>query len=59
MKPVDLIVIAILLVIVGAACFYIRKQKKKGNKCIGCPYGAECAARAAGKSCSSSEKPQQ
>ena len=33
----DLIVIAIVAVIVGAAACYIYKAKKRGVKCIGCP----------------------
>ena len=39
----DLIVGGILLVIVGAAIFYIVKAKKKGIKCIGCPAAGQCA----------------
>lgn len=41
----DFIVIAVVLVIIGAAIVYIRKEKKKGVKCIGCPAAAECAKR--------------
>ena len=37
------IVGAIVLLIVGAAVFYIVKAKKKGVKCIGCPQGSACA----------------
>lgn len=37
------IVGTIVLVIVGAAVFYIMKEKKKGVKCIGCPDGARCS----------------
>ena len=35
----DIIVIAILAVILGAAVGYIYKVKKNGAKCIGCPAG--------------------
>lgn len=38
----DVILILVLAVIVGAAILYIRKEKKKGVKCIGCPYAATC-----------------
>ena len=38
----DLIVIAIVLLIVGAAMAYIIKEKKKGTKCIGCPSAGTC-----------------
>lgn len=42
MRPVDYIVIAIILVIVGAASYYIYRTKKSGRKCIGCPGGVSC-----------------
>jgi len=35
----DLIVIAVLAVIIGAAARYVYKAKKSGVKCIGCPAG--------------------
>lgn len=33
----NLIIIGIILIIVGIAVYYIRKEKKKGTRCIGCP----------------------
>lgn len=39
---VDVILIIVLLVIVGASAFYIVREKKKGVKCIGCPMSGEC-----------------
>ena len=36
-----LIVLAVLGMI-GFSVFYIIKEKKKGNPCIGCPYGKTC-----------------
>lgn len=38
----DIILILVLAAIVGAAILYIRKEKKKGVTCIGCPYAATC-----------------
>lgn len=38
----DVILLLVLAVIVGAAILYIRKEKKKGVTCIGCPYAATC-----------------
>ena len=38
----DLIVLAIVAALIGAAVGYIVKSKKKGVKCIGCPHGATC-----------------
>lgn len=39
----DFIIIAVLVIIIGAAVVYIRKAKKSGVKCIGCPAGANCS----------------
>lgn len=40
----DLIVIAILVVMIGAALAYIIREKKRG-RCIGCPDADRCHAR--------------
>ena len=37
-----LIIIGIILIIVGIAVYYIRKEKKKGTRCIGCPSSGCC-----------------
>ncbi len=42
----NIILILILAIIIGLAVLYIYKEKKKGAKCIGCPYAKEC-----GKNC--------
>ena len=41
----NLIVIAILVLILGGALTYIYKSKKRGHKCIGCPYSKECGSK--------------
>ena len=41
----NLIIIAIVLIIVGLAAWYIIKEKKKGNKCIGCPHSKQCGGK--------------
>ncbi|MBQ8894817.1 MAG: FeoB-associated Cys-rich membrane protein [Clostridia bacterium] len=33
----NVIIIAILVLIVGAAIWYVIRAKKSGKKCIGCP----------------------
>ena len=48
MNPIDYLIIGIVVVILGLAVLYIRKARKKGIKCIGCPDGAKCAGRCAG-----------
>ncbi len=45
----DFIVIGILALIVGAIIFYLVREKKKGVKCIGCPYAKGCASKSCGK----------
>ena len=54
----DFIVVVVILLIVGTAVLYIRKEKKRGVNCVGCPSGIECArkhseAGCGGCSCSS------
>ena len=39
----DFIITVIIVVILGAAIIYIRKMKKSGKKCIGCPGGCSCS----------------
>ncbi len=38
----DLIVLFVIAVILGLAAGYIFKAKRKGQKCVGCPYGGKC-----------------
>lgn len=38
----NFIVIAIVVVIIGLAAFYVYKAKKSGKKCIGCPDSGSC-----------------
>ena len=42
MGATDIIVIAIIALIIGAATFYIIRAKRRGQKCIGCPYAKSC-----------------
>ena len=42
MKLIDIVILAIIVLILGAVIFYICKTKKKGVKCIGCPSGTKC-----------------
>lgn len=52
MGPIDFIVIAVIVLIVGGASAYIIKAKKSGKKCIGCPDGASCASKSGTSGCS-------
>ncbi len=44
----DLVVVGILVVLVGAAVRCIWKEKKKGNRCIGCPSAGCCSVKKSG-----------
>ena len=41
----NVIIIAILIAIIGAAAFYVYKAKKNGRKCIGCPNSCGCSSQ--------------
>lgn len=47
----NIALILILIVILGVGIGYIYKAKKRGDKCIGCPYAKECKK----KSCNENE----
>ncbi|MBR2376559.1 MAG: FeoB-associated Cys-rich membrane protein [Clostridia bacterium] len=38
----EYIAIALIVLIIGGAVFYIIKAKKSGKKCIGCPDACNC-----------------
>lgn len=42
---IDFIISVALIIIVGAAVYYIYKSKKSGKKCIGCPYADSCSTK--------------
>ncbi len=44
----SLIVTGILMVIVGTAVLCLRKKKKSGAGCIGCPLCGHCSGRGCG-----------
>jgi hypothetical protein len=44
MGLVDFIAIAAVALIIGGAVFYIIRAKKRGQKCIGCPYAKKCGS---------------
>lgn len=44
----DVLIIAIILLLLGVAIWYLYRAKKKGNKCIGCPYGSTCCQKHCG-----------
>ncbi len=48
MNAIDYLILVIVAVILGAALLYLRKARKKGIKCIGCPDGAKCSGSCSG-----------
>ena len=52
----DFIIIAILLVIIGLASWYVIRAKKKGKKCIGCPDGCSCSSKKEGSCCNGGQE---
>lgn len=49
---IDLILILVLAAIAGAVIFYLRRAKKKGVTCVGCPHAGKC-----GSNCSCGSRP--
>ena len=45
----EILVILAVVLIVGGAVFYIVKEKKKGKRCIGCPYAHSCSKCSCGE----------
>ena len=39
----NFLILTFVVLILGSAILYIRKEKKKGVKCIGCPYASQCS----------------
>lgn len=48
----NILIILAVLVIFGAAAYYIYKEKKAGAACVGCPHAKSCG----GKGCSCGSK---
>ena len=44
----DILIVVVVLGIVGAAVWYIRREKKRGVRCVGCPDGGTCAGHCSG-----------
>ncbi len=40
----NIIIILVLAFIIGFAIVYLLRAKKRGQKCVGCPYSKECGS---------------
>ena len=45
---VDIIIVALVLAIVTGILLYLRRAKKRGETCIGCPYAKQCSGGCGG-----------
>lgn len=43
MRAIDYAVIALIVLILGLAVWFIFRAKKSGKKCIGCPDSGSCS----------------
>jgi hypothetical protein len=43
----DIILILVIAAIVGGAVWYIRKEKRRGVQCVGCPDSSTCSGNCA------------
>ncbi len=41
----NITIILIIILIIGSIIWYLLRQKKKGVKCIGCPYAGQCSGK--------------
>lgn len=41
----NIIIVVAIVLVVGLASFYVYKSKKRGRKCIGCPYADSCSTK--------------
>jgi len=46
----NIIIVAVIVLIIAFAGFYVYKAKKSGKKCIGCPDGCSCDSKSNGSS---------
>ena len=51
MHFIDYVVIAVVVLILGAAVYAIYRSRKNGNKCIGCPNSGKCSADSDNNQC--------
>lgn len=50
---IDIIITIILIIVLGLSVGYLIRAKKKGVKCIGCPYNSSCTDK---ETCNKNDK---
>ena len=53
---INYVIGAVLLLIAGAIVFYLVRARRRGEKCIGCPYAKQCGGKCAEKSAALSKE---
>ena len=48
LKMIDVGLVLVIITIVGGALAYIRKEKKRGVRCVGCPHSRNCGGKCNG-----------
>lgn len=49
MNGIDILILAVIALILGASVYAIYRSKKSGKKCIGCPDSHTCGGACSGK----------
>ena len=44
----NILAVAAIVLVVGGAVLYIVLAKKRGEKCVGCPYAKQCGGNCQG-----------
>ena len=56
---INFVLIAILFLIAGGIIFYLVRARRRGEKCIGCPYAKMCQSGKCGGACHSAPETKQ
>ena len=54
----NIVIVVILIAITSAIVFYLIKAKRRGDKCIGCPYAKQCGGNCGGETVENKKKEQ-
>ena len=49
MEHIDVLIVLVVVVVLTLAGIYVIREKKKGNKCIGCPNSGVCNGKCSAK----------
>lgn len=56
---INYVIGAVLLLIAGGITFYLIRARRRGEKCIGCPYAKQCGGKCAEKAAARPEEKEQ